>query len=489
MSTHHAPASSPEDPEPNRSPRKTQSKKQEKEATALAALLDTFHATWIGEGDPNAGANVLVARAVLLSNLSRTGCGIVLPGLNRLRAGASLFVSGGLSSSFVSEDVAQVAIRQNNLTAQFGRLIRDKVEDARKKGLKAVEFPSGPGANVSENALFQLEQKDSLVPVDPLEEWNKVLCFPPNPRIDDLAARPKFLVTAKGPRDLEKQLNGLHGNRPLVSLSLTKPEEAGSYADTCNALLGGPYPVGEFGETVVANLLVTDPNNVLPRIAPAGGDKMAWIESMVWLVDGTLGPDAAESTVKPGTIPVSDTGGRFGEALNSVLARRLNNHNPGTVVHPFDLAPAQVRWVAYLRGMEGRLPGIAGTARGLLATLAFGLIELAQAPTCERLTVTPEGVEALGRWVIQRMANARIAMLRTAEIERKRHVAQLVLRKLGNGNFSKREICRAYTIPAPRCEEVLMVLEPAGLVRRVGDEWERLNQGPLPDTTLEELFN
>lgn len=494
MSTLHTPAPSPEDtsPEdtsPSRSPRETKGEKPEAGDKALAELLATFHATWLGEGDVNAGANVLVAKAVLLSNLSRTGCGIELPGLNRLRAGASLFVSGGSSASLVSEVVAGVAICQNHLTAQIERLIRDKVAEARKQGQKTVAFPSGPRANVSENALFQLEQADSLYAEEALEAWREVLNFPPNPRIDDLAARPKVLVTAKGPRDLAKQLNGLHGNRPLVSLSLTDRAEAGAYAETCHALLGGPYPVGEFGETVMANLIVTDPGSLLPRIAATEGYKAAWIGRLVWLVDGTSGPDAAENTPAPGRFHLSDTGGRFGSALHAVLAKRLNNRDAGTVLHPFDLAQAQIRWTAYLKGMEGRLPGITGTARGLLATLAFGLIELAKAPNGRPLTVTPEGVEALGRWVVERMAKARVAMLDTAERKRKRHLAQRVLGKLGDGKFSQRDICRAFTIPAARCEEVLRVLEPAGLVRRVGTEWERLDRGPLPDTTLEELFN
>lgn len=493
MSTHHPITSLPGQPPSKRSSNAPQREPGKKTCPPLDDLLAAFHATWLGEGDTNAGANLLVARAVTLSNLSRTGCGIQLPGLNRLKAGCSLFANGGLSSSFVSEMVAEVAIRQNNFTAQLERLIRDKVEDARKKGLNTVEFPSGPGANVSENALFQLEQGDSLIPVDLLDEWGRVLNFPPNPRVDDLAARPKVLVTAKGPKDLEKQLKGLHGNRPLVSLSLTNPAVAVSCADTCNALLGGPYPVGDFGETVMANLIVTDPDNVLARIAPnptMGGDKIAWIGRMVWLVDGTLGPDAVENTPGPGKFRASDTGGRFGEALNAVLAKRLNNHDPGTIVHPFDLTDAQIRWIAYLKGMEGRLPGISGTARGLLATLAFGLIELAQAPNCEPLLtkVTPAGVEALGRWVIQRMANARVAMLETAEMEKKRQLATRILYKLGDGRLSKRDLCRTFTISAPLCEEVLVAMEPAGLVRRVGDDWERTQQEPLPDTGMKELF-
>jgi hypothetical protein len=488
MSTHHTPASTTDVPSPNRSPREIPREKPGSEAEALAELLATFHATCLGEGDVNAGANALVARAVLLSNLSRTGCGIEHPGLNRQRAGASLFVSGGSSSSLVAEAVTEVAIRQNNLTAQIERLIRDKVAEARKQGQKAAEFPSGPRANVSENALFQLEQADSLIPVDPLEEWNKVLCFPPNPRIENLAARPKVLVTAKGPRDLGKQLNGLHGNRPLVSLSLKDPAEAGAYAETCHALLGGPYPVGEFGETVMANLIVTDPGSLLPRIAATEGNKAAWIGRMVWLVDGTTGPDAAENTPAPGRFHLSDTGGRFGSALNAVLAKRLNNRNAGTVLHPFDLVQAQIRWVNFLKGMEGRLPGITGTARGLLATLAFGLIELAQAPGCKRLTVTPEGVEALGRWVIRRMANARVAMLKSAEIEEKQRLANQILRKLGDGPRSKRDLYRTFTISAAYCEEMLVAMEPAGLIRRVDGGWERTHEGPPPESRVKELF-
>ncbi len=489
MSTHPQTPSPSGDHHSDRSSSDSKNKKKRKADSPLDDLLASFNATWLGQGDINSGTNLLVARAVTLSNLSRTGCGIEPPDVSRMKAGCSLFVNGALSSSLVSEDVAEVAIRQNNLTAQLERLIRDKIEDARKKGTKTIEFPSGPGANASENSLFQLEQKDSLNRDVLLEEWGKVLHFPPNPRIDDFAARPKFLVTAKGPNDLEKQLRGLHGNRPLVSLSLRAPEEATSYTETCNALLSGPYPVGEFGETVAANLIVTDPGNVLTRIALTGGDKIAWIGRMVWLIDGKTGPDATENTPAPDQFHVSDTGGRFGGALNSVLAKRMNNQDPGTIVHAFDLIDAQIRWATYLKKMESRLPGITGTARGLLATLAFGLIELAKAPSCERPTVTPEGVEALGRWVIQRMANARVAMLGTAEIERKRQLAKRVYSKLGDGKFSKRDICRAFTIPAARCEEVLTVLEPAGLVRRVGGEWERLNQGPLPDTTLEELFN
>ena len=52
-----------------------------------------------------------------------------------------------------------------------------------------------------------------LAVVLPLVLWRDVFAVPPNPRIEDLADQPKFLVTAKGPKDLDRQLRGIHGNR------------------------------------------------------------------------------------------------------------------------------------------------------------------------------------------------------------------------------------------------------------------------------------
>ena len=116
--------------------------------SALKDLLTAFNATWLGEGDINAGTNLLVVKAVTLANLSRTGCGIQPPGLGRMKAGCSLLVSGSLSSSLVVDKiVAEAGICQNVLTAHLRRLIADKIADAEKKGQRTVEFPRGPKSN------------------------------------------------------------------------------------------------------------------------------------------------------------------------------------------------------------------------------------------------------------------------------------------------------------------------------------------------------
>ena len=177
-----------------------------------------------------------------------------------------------------------MGIRQNHLTAHLRRLIGDKVAEARRKGLKMPMFPAGPETNTAENALFQLEQRGLAVSSQAEMLWAEALLFPPNPRIDDLAARPKILVTARGAKDLDKQLDGLHGNRPLVVIGLNDPADASAYADTCNALLNGPFPVGHGGETVTGYLLVTDPG------CGTGPDRASgWRQIQLARTDGLAG--------------------------------------------------------------------------------------------------------------------------------------------------------------------------------------------------------
>jgi hypothetical protein len=124
--------------------------------------------------------------------------------------------------------------------------------------------------------------------------------------------------------------------------------------------------------------------------------------------------------------------------------------------------------------MEDRLPGITGTARGLLATLAFGLIELANAPNCKQLPVTPEGVEALGRWIIDRMANARAEMLFSADLERHMKIAQKIFFNLGQGGMGDRDIYRQVNISADLCRALLLNMKADGMLRYNERKWEHV---------------
>ncbi len=463
-----------------------------KETQHLTQLLTQFDVTNLGEGDSNAGANVLSIVAVTLANLSRSGSGIQSPRLGRMRVGASLLVNGGLTASLVQDNVVTEAIvRQNNLVAQLRRLIGDKIADADKNGVRMIEFPTGPKSNYAGNALYQLEQSNPEIPMDELgllEKWGDVIGLPPNPRIDDLAARPKLVVTARSPRDLESQLRGLHDNRPLVVLGLNSPADAAALSETCTCLLNGLLPCGDGGEMATGNLLITDPGNVLAKIAPNASDKATWLGRMPWLIDGNSGPDAIEADAGNGKARVANMSGRFGEALTRVIAKRLNNHDASPTVHPFDLDAAQMRWVEFLQDMEGRLPGITGTARSLLPTLAFGLTELATVVRGRSLPVTTAGVEALARWIIYRMANARAAMLGTAEREMLRQLAQRVVVRLSGCNLSTRDIYRSLSISAAKGDKLLLPMERGGLLHRSEGKWGLSKDASLLMADVRNLF-
>ena len=90
----------------------------------LIGTLVTFGAPSLGEGDGDAGANVLAAMAGTLANLSRAGSGIASPRLGRLRAGGDFLVHGALSSSLVHDGVTAEVLHQSGLDPEaFGKLI------------------------------------------------------------------------------------------------------------------------------------------------------------------------------------------------------------------------------------------------------------------------------------------------------------------------------------------------------------------------------
>jgi hypothetical protein len=460
---------------------------QSADPTPEQQLLASFNATCLGEGDTSAGANLLVAMAVTLANLARPGSGIVTPCLGHLRAGASLLASGSLTAPLVRDHVvAEATARQNNLAAHLRRFRDAKIADEKKRtsrGIGSALIPEPPRCS-----LFDLEIDYPFLTGEQSAPWSKAVARLHDPVLDELADRPRLLVTARGHRDLAGQLERLHENRALVVLGLACPADVPALAETCDALLDGLYPCGDPGETATANLLVTAPAEVLARAIANPVGQAAWPARMTWLVDGDAGPDATEAGAIEGIVRTLNMVGRFGEALTRAFARRLDIHHPTPTAHAFDLAHAQIRWARFLQEMERHIPGVTGAARGLLATLAFGLVELADAPGCRPLTVTPAGVEGLARRVILRMARARAAIRDSARQDGHHHHARRILCKLGDGALPERAIYRALTMRAGLCQELLLTLRSAGLVRRVGHRWELAKENLPAEAETRHLF-
>ena len=207
---------------------------------------------------------------------------------------------------------------------------------------------------------------------------------------------------------------------------------------------------------------------MLGEAAKTPDDRTAWLGHFLWLCDGDAGPDApaAEGSAQS----TETTTERFRIVINQVITRRLNMPEKKPIVLTHDTRETAARWTAFLREMEPRLPGIPGAARNLLNSLVFGLGQMASIE--KRLTFSMAGVEAFGRFLVRRMANARAAVLHAGAIAQRRSQIERVVRKLSSGQVKTRTIYRDLSIPAADCNECLLWLEEAAVARRVDDRWD-----------------
>ena len=99
-----------------------------------------------------------------------------------------------------------------------------------------------------------------------------------------------------------------------------------------------------------------------------------------------------------------------------------------------------------------------------------------------------EGIEAFAKLLVLRMANARAAMLFSAEEAQRLRHKQRILERLAAGPLDSRTIYRTLHLSASLCGDLLLELEADRLIQRDGAHWQRLegailtsglNQPPL----------
>lgn len=466
----------------------------EDSAAALRQLATTFQVEALGEGDTNVGANVLASMAITLANLARRGSGIRTPDWKLIPVGCNVLASGSLTSNMVLDEVVTSVGRcQDNLLSHLDRLLKDdKAEEKRNERnlSRRWELSGGPPANPGENSLLRLMTGDPEL--EPLtgsheEEWAEVLSSSPSEHLGELVRCPRVFITGATPGLLDQQLPGARHGQALVAIGLNRASDVATFGNICTALMDGMVPAGPSGEAVRGRLLLTDPGGVLPVAAKADGDKTAWLSRLLWLVDGSAGPELPSEEANDRTIPIPNLNARFDHAVRLILANRLNSRNPEPLIYDCDFAKTQARWMGFLRDMETHLPGIRGSTRCLLASLTFGLRRLVgAAETPEGFGYSHAGVEALARHLILRMANARAAIHFSAEEAERLSQKRKIFDKLAEGPLDTRTIYRP-RIPADRCRELLAELSEEGRVRRRDEMWERVKGATLPEERLRNL--
>jgi hypothetical protein len=303
----------------------------------------------------------------------------------------------------------------------------------------------------------------------------EVLSEPPAHRLADLVRHPRSFIAAHTQNCLEKFLPDAHLGEALVSIGLTRAADAANLGDLCPSLMDGLFPGGPVGELVRGRLLVTDHGRVLREVAAAPNDRNGWLARLIWLVEGSAGPDAPSPPENgDDLIKLPNLTGRFEEAVRAMIANRLNSHKPRPLTYTFNISQEQIRWMKFLRTMEATLPGISGTARSLFSSLTFGLLRLvktASVPQGFRFQI--EGVLAFARFLIHRMAAARDEMLWSPEQARRLELKESLVDKLADGPQGVRRLTRRFhRLPMPLCNELLIELEEDGEAVLVGDQWK-----------------
>lgn len=435
----------------------------------LTALQKMFPVTALGGGDPIVGFNLLASMACTLANLAPNDGTVVHPNGSPVRFGTSLLVLGSASvGRVVDEIITEVCRRQNNLITHL-RSHFELLEAIRNKrsGCRPDE---GPGPPESVNPIEETQSKYGDMSHGHIESWRKVLVKTPGQTIRQIGESPKFLVSAGGRKDLESQLTRLRPGCPLVHLGLSHPGDLALFSDAASALLEGRFPLDDGSGTVRGNVLVTDPMRVLMAAARNPDERTLWLGHLLWLTDGDSGPDAPHGEAGCDANSAAWIEKRFRDALGKVMAYRFNPPEKKPIVLIAGIREASASWSGFVREMEPRLPGISGAARNLPASLAIGLELMAARPGM----LSVNSVEAMARFLVRRMANARTAILRASELARRQDQIKRIFHKLGGGPADERKLSADLKISAVDRDESLRWLEAANLAhQRQNKEWER----------------
>ena len=443
----------------------------------LNELLHIFGAARLGEGDPVAGANLLAAMATSIANIAPPGSGLQAPDGETLEVGASLLVSGSHGASLVAAKVLrQLGTRQNHLNSHLRGRVRQVAKEAEPR--EAIDF-SAAGVFRAYHAGRQMEALFKLGQVREEEvahAWTQLLQHPASIDFDELRDRHVVFVAKGSPDQLAAVLDLSHLGRPCVHVGVGGARDFTRFGRLCVAVMDGRGSTGFNSETIRGTVILTDPAGIFGEVLRTEETTAHLASRMIWLIDGNAGPEPGEPEANTKLVALDAPGSRYQAAMENAWGSRLDHRKPGPVLLSYDFHSLQARWITFLKTKEAEFPGITGTARNLLATLVFGLTQMVGS------TRTPKGfswnlehIEALARFLVHRMANARSAMLYSAQSARRLVLEEKILRKLESDPLTVRELTRRIgRLPAAHCLELLEDLEAEGKVLRIDD---RLWQG------------
>jgi hypothetical protein len=452
---------------------------------STARLLHLFDAVNLGDGDINAGANVLATMAVTIANVQPPGAEVVGKEGFRTALGCSMVVSGALSSSLISDLViARLQATQDSLSAN----VRDWKECEHQRMARLIrigrEVENDP-ENPPVSALAELS-RDAIGESEHLARCGNLLIKPPQFGFHEIGRRPLVFGIAGSPHAFPRLAEAAHCGRLLAHVALNEAADCQLYQKVAGRLLNGSQVFQSEIRSVRGELIVTDPGNVLGHAVRGELAGASWLGRAVWLCDHAAGPDFTTKVPEAAPATISQVVGRFRHALRNSWAERLNVDHRKSVGAAYDVMGSQRGWVAFLGSHETSFPGITAALRSLPASLLFGLdrLEAARPLPADAATFDIGQVFAFARVLARRMINGRGVMLHDGRRVRIEALADTISRKLLDGPLTVREITRrSHRLPASDCEETLEFLMTRGRVTRTGNVWALIQTvASLPST-------
>ena len=448
----------------------------------LHNLLARFDVARLGEGDLATGANLLAAMACSLASIQRQGRGLVTGDGETIAVGANFIVSGGRSASLISEKVlAGLAIRQNNLLSQLRKKTQSIEEEPKNTNWPMNHSPADFMARVQESIPDMLFRQEAwLNNQGAAKHWSQLVESPAESTFKDLAAHPMVFVTGSSPKALEQQLSRSHLGRPFMHVGVCGAADFSRFEQACPAIMDGRVTKGPTMESIQGTVVVTDPSGALNEAVKADLPNTRWVSRLLWLVDEDAGPEPGKPEEDKALVPLDRLAMRYESAMTTAWGERLNCLTTDPEMVRCEFSKSQARWMAFLKTLETECPGISGTARNVYATLIFGLSRLVNATkTTDDFKWFTDDAEALARFLVQRMVNARAAMLHSAENDLLQQLMEKILIKLADGPLQHRDLVRRFhSLPTPRCLELLNHLRSAGRVIHIDGRWH------LPEPAL-----
>ena len=193
-----------------------------------ARLLHFFDAETLGDGNVDAGANVLATMAVTISTLQRPGSAVVSADGSETKLGCSMLVSGALSASLVNDLVlAPLKHNQDHLFAHVRHWEEDEKRQREQLARKGREVENEP-QNPPTPALAEMEGDALRGPDEHLTRSLRLLKNPPGAGFHEIRHHPLVFGIAGGPDTLPRLMEPSHLGRPLVQVAFNDAADCGA---------------------------------------------------------------------------------------------------------------------------------------------------------------------------------------------------------------------------------------------------------------------